>query len=82
MLQIKEEGEGYFHFSSTYTKEYFLQLTAEKLQKIRNRRGYEKLQWVKTRERNEALDLTVLALAAARIIKRVKRKRPRLVQRS
>ncbi|MGG7049068.1 MULTISPECIES: phage terminase large subunit family protein [unclassified Campylobacter] len=73
LLKIKEAGNGYFHYGKGYTREFFAQLNAEKLQKLKNKNGYEKLQWVKIRERNEALDISVLALAGAKIVtKRVK----------
>ncbi|MEH1010939.1 terminase gpA endonuclease subunit [Campylobacter concisus] len=76
LLSIKEAGEGYFHYNKNFTNEFFLQLTAEKLQEVKNKRGYTKLQYVKTRERNEALDITVLAYAAAKLIKNeLRRKR-------
>ncbi len=75
LLKVSEEGEGYFHYSSSYTNQFFLMLTAEKLEKVKNNRGYEQLRWVKIRERNEALDMTVLALAGAKILKARKRKK-------
>ena len=76
LLSIKEAGEGYFHYNKNFTNEFFLQLTAEKLQEVRNKMGYTKLQYVKTRERNEALDITILAYAGAKLIKNeLRRKR-------
>ncbi|MGP1484882.1 MAG: phage terminase large subunit family protein [Campylobacter sp.] len=76
LLHIKTAGEGYFHYNKNFTNEFFLQLTAEKLQKTKNKNGYDRLSWVKIRDRNEALDITVLALGAAKIIKnQIKRKR-------
>jgi phage terminase large subunit GpA-like protein len=54
---------GYQHFPRGLPDEYFEQLIAEKL--IRKRvKGVEKHEWVKTRERNEALDLKILCYAA------------------
>jgi len=54
---------GYCHFPQM-PEEFFRQLTAEQLVP-RVVKGYRKLEWVKTRERNEALDTFVLARAAA-----------------
>lgn len=54
----------YCHFPE-YADEYFKQLTAETLTKRRTRQGYEVPEWVKTRERNEALDCRVYAMGAA-----------------
>lgn len=63
-LDLAEAGPGYQHFPRGLPDEYFEQLTAEKL--VRRRvRGVEKHEWVKTRERNEALDLKILCYAAA-----------------
>lgn len=63
-LDIDTPGPGYMHFPRGLPDEYFEQLTAEKM--IRRRvRGADVVEWVKTRERNEALDLEVLCNAAA-----------------
>lgn len=76
LLSIKEVGEGYFHYNKNFTNEFFLQLTAEKLQESKNKKGYTRLQYVKVRERNEALDITILAYAGAKLIKNeLRRKR-------
>jgi len=56
-------GPGYCHFPMERDEEYFEQLTAEKLVKKR-RNGIIRSEWVKTRERNEALDVRVYAYAA------------------
>lgn len=53
----------YCHFPQLQ-EEFFRQLTAEQLVP-RVVKGYRKLEWVKTRERNEALDTFVLGRAAA-----------------
>jgi phage terminase large subunit GpA-like protein len=54
---------GYRHFPM-YGEEYFKMLTAEELQtKVVN--GYPRRFWVKTRNRNEALDTAIYARAAA-----------------
>jgi phage terminase large subunit GpA-like protein len=54
---------GWCHFPQ-HSEEYFKQLTAESLVS-RIVRGYQKYQWEKTRDRNEALDCRVYARAAA-----------------
>jgi phage terminase large subunit GpA-like protein len=54
---------GWCHFPQ-HSEEYFKQLTAESLVS-RVVRGYQKFQWEKTRDRNEALDCRVYARAAA-----------------
>lgn len=63
-LELTEPGPGYQHFPRGLPDEYFEQLASEKLVR-RTVRGVEKHEWVKTRERNEALDLKILCYAAA-----------------
>lgn len=62
-LRISEPGAGYCHFPKSYGEEFFAQLTAEKVV-TRFAKGFPKREWVKTRARNEALDIRVYALAA------------------
>ncbi|MDH5528308.1 MAG: phage terminase large subunit family protein, partial [Nitrospirota bacterium] len=50
-------------------EEWFRQLTAERLVREADRHGKKKLAWKVTRPRNEALDLTVGALAGAYMLK-------------
>ena len=45
--------------------EWMKQLTAEQLMTIKTKQGFQKLEWQKTRDRNEALDCRVYARAAA-----------------
>jgi phage terminase large subunit GpA-like protein len=61
-LKLPEPGPGYCHWphGKGYDDEYFKQLTAEK------RVGRA---WVKTRDRNEALDIRVYATAAMEIMR-------------
>jgi phage terminase large subunit GpA-like protein len=56
-------GEGYIHFPVALDDEYFQQLTAEKMV-TKYRRGFPVLEFVKTRDRNEALDCLAYAYAA------------------
>jgi phage terminase large subunit GpA-like protein len=62
-LKLEAPGPGFMHFPMTVDEEYFLQLTAESLIKIREK-GKIKFFWKKNRERNEALDEVVYANAA------------------
>jgi phage terminase large subunit GpA-like protein len=65
-----ENGEpfppGWIHFPSDTSDEFFKQLTAEQLL-THVVKGYRKTEWIKTRERNEALDMAVYARAAASV---------------
>ncbi len=56
---------GFVHLPDWVDSEWLKQLTAEQLVTRRDRRGFAKLEWQKTRERNEALDCRVYARAAA-----------------
>jgi phage terminase large subunit GpA-like protein len=61
---VGERGPGLMHFPSGLPDSYFEGLVSEKL--IRRKvKGAEVREWVKTRERNEPLDLEVLCYAAA-----------------
>lgn len=63
-LRISLPGPGYMHLPDWTDDEYLAQLTAEKaIRKYVRGRGTVR-EWVKTRERNEAFDLEVYALAA------------------
>ena len=63
-LQIEKPGPGYCHFPIERTPEYFKQLTGERKVKKFYRGHVTGHEWRKTRERNEALDCRVLAMAA------------------
>jgi phage terminase large subunit GpA-like protein len=66
-LRIGTPGPGYMHLPDWIDKEYIDQLTAEKaIRKYVKGRGAVK-EWVKLRERNEALDAEVYCLAALNI---------------
>lgn len=63
-LELHQPGPGYCHFPRHYGAEYFQQLTAE--EKVLKRKhgvivGHE---WIKKRDRNEALDCRCLNIAA------------------
>ena len=66
-LRVPEPGPGYCHFPIDYTEEYFLQLTAEK-QVTKYVKGFPRKEWIKTRARNEALDLRVYNYATKTIL--------------
>ncbi len=66
-LVIEGPGPGYVHFYDNLDEEYFKQLTAEK-RVTKYVKGFKRYEWVKTRKRNEALDLTVYNIAALYII--------------
>lgn len=66
-LQVPAAGAGYIHLPFWTDDEFLEQLTAEKaVRKYVRGRGSVR-EWVKLRERNEAFDLMVYALAALRI---------------
>lgn len=68
-LRIEEVGAGYCHFSKIHnTKNYFDMLTAEEVRTKINTKGFPVREWYKTRERNEALDCRVYALAALKVM--------------
>lgn len=64
-LRIETPGPGYCHHSLDLPKDYYEQLTCERLV-TRYVKGHARLEWVKPAgKRNEALDLEVYCLAAA-----------------
>lgn len=63
-MKIPSPGAGYMHLPDWVEEEYLLQLTSEKrVTRYRKGKGMSR-EYVKTRSRNEALDLEVYALAA------------------
>jgi phage terminase large subunit GpA-like protein len=67
-LRILTPGPGYVHLPEFVDEEYIDQLTAERaVRKWKQGRGSVRV-WIKTRERNEALDLEVYCLAALYIL--------------
>lgn len=61
---VERSGPGFQHFPRGLPDEYFDGIVSEKLLR-RTVRGVEKHEWVKTRERNEPLDLKIGCYAAA-----------------
>src|SRR5581483_2716403 len=67
-FRVKEPGAGYCHFSADLPAEYFRQVRAEKL--VKTKKDFiTTMQWVKTQERNEALDCFVYARAAVAVLR-------------
>lgn len=78
-LKVKEPGPGFQHYNTTFdtrtdaeisageSPEWFRQLTAERMVK-RKVRGFQTIEWVKRRDRNEAFDLEVYSIAAVEIL--------------
>lgn len=56
---------GTIHLPDWADGEWLKQLTAEQLVTVKTKRGFQRLEWQKLRERNEALDIRVYARAAA-----------------
>ena len=56
---------GYVHLPRGAEAEWLKQLVGEQLVTVTTRRGFQKLEWQKLRERNEVLDCRVYARAAA-----------------
>lgn len=69
-LRIEEVGARYCHFpkGSGYNEEHFKQLGAEEV-RLKISHGQPRRVYVKVRERNEAIDLRVYALAALEILR-------------
>ena len=65
LKQDNSDSHGFCSFPEDYTEEYFRQLTAEQLVSRVKKNGNVEYEWIKTRERNEALDCRVYARAAA-----------------
>lgn len=63
-LEIVEAGPGCMHFPAGLPNEYFEQLTSEK-KVAKRKKGVVTYEYIKTRERNEALDLEVGCYAVA-----------------
>ncbi len=67
-LLFGKNEDGFIHHNSSFDDEWFAQLTGEKKIFKKNKRGFIEQTYVKTRDRNEALDLCVYQLAAVRLI--------------
>lgn len=67
-LRLKEVGPRFIHFCQLLPDEWYRQLTAERLVTRRDKNHQPKQEWVRIRERNEALDCFVYAYAAALMV--------------
>jgi len=67
-LKITIEGAGYCHFPDDRPDEYFKQLAASEKIVTKFHKGFPKKEFVKTRNRNEALDCRVYAYGALAIL--------------
>jgi phage terminase large subunit GpA-like protein len=56
---------GFVHLPRGLEAEWVKQLVAEQVVSVKTRRGFQRLEWQKLRERNEVLDCRVYARAAA-----------------
>ncbi len=56
---------GFVHLPRGLEAEWVKQIVAEQLVSVKTRRGFQRLEWQKIRERNEVLDCRVYARAAA-----------------
>lgn len=72
----QEPPPGFCHFPE-YGEDFFKELTAERLLIKKNRRGFAQTEWVKERERNEALDCRIYARAAASLVGLDRFKKPK-----
>lgn len=66
-IDNEEYPNGYCHFPM-YDETHFKSLTAERIEYVKNKKGYTAPSWVKHYERNERLDCRVYARAAANVI--------------
>ncbi len=60
-----KDPAGYIHLPNGMEAEWVKQLVAEQLVTVKTKRGFQRLEWQKLRERNEVLDCRVYARAAA-----------------
>ncbi len=67
-LRIASVGPGFMHFPDTIDEEYCEQLCSERAVRRWDKKKGVVREYVKTRERNEAIDLEVYALAALHIL--------------
>jgi len=67
-LALAPTDDGYIHHNNSFDEEWYNQLTAEKKIFKKNKRGFLEQTYIKTRDRNEALDLEVYQLAAVKLL--------------
>ena len=62
--EAEEFPRGWVHLPRGVEVEWVKQLVAEQLRTVKDRRGFQRQEWAKLRDRNEALDCAVYARAA------------------
>lgn len=67
-LKIQSEGAGFCHFPSGRDEEFYAQLTQSEKIVTKYTKGFPRREFVKTRNRNEALDCRVYSYAALCIL--------------
>ncbi len=67
-LELEPNESGSIHHNTSFDNEWFEQIASEKKIFKKNKRGFIEQTYVKTRDRNEALDLLVYQLSAVRLI--------------
>lgn len=67
-LALQPHEFGSIHHNITFDDEWFAQLTSEKKIFKKNKRGFLEKTYIKTRDRNEALDLEAYQVAAIKVI--------------
>lgn len=67
-LAKQPHEHGFIHHNKSFEEEWFNQLTSEKKVFKQNKKGFVEASYVKTRDRNEAIDLEGYQLAGIRVI--------------
>ena len=67
-LALSDGEYGFIYHNDNFDQEWFDQITSEKKVFKQNAKGFIEETYVKTRDRNEALDLLVYSLAAVKLI--------------
>ena len=67
-LALANDDYGYIHHNNSFDEEWYKQLTSEKKVFKKNGKGFIEQTYIKTRDRNEALDLEVYQLAAVKLL--------------
>lgn len=77
---FNDKSKNKMYFCEGYEEEFFRQIKSEKLTSLKDKNGNVEYRFIKSRERNEALDLLVLNLAGYELFKQgLKRKKIRVV---
>lgn len=71
-LALNVGDYGFIYHNENFDQEWFEQITSEKKVFKMNKRGFIEQTYIKTRERNEALDLIGYSLAAVRLVQQIR----------